>query len=346
MVEEVSMTDRHEDWTRRTFVGGLTTAGTAGLFGLRPEPAFAEQPPETTRLRVSQSPAICFAPQYLAGEQLFQAEGFTDVSYVKRPKEVSTPFTPEADYADIFSTDVGSLVAAIDRGRPIVVLLGLHGGCYELFVTERVRSLRDLAGKRIAIPGLHTGRHLVLSAILAYIGLDPRRDIDWVTEEAPVAMRLLAEGKVDGFMGFPPEPQELRAKGVGRVLMSMRVDRPWSQHFCCFVAGQRDFVRRHPVATKRALRAILRATSVCALEPDRVALYLVEKGFVMRPDFVRQTLTELPYGRWREYSSEDTMRFYALKLHEVGLVRTSPQMLIEQGTDWRFLNELKKELKG
>src|SRR5262245_8243710 len=129
------MSDRREDWTRRTFVGGLAMAGAARLFG-RPELTFAEPPPETTRLRVSQSPAICFAPQYLAGEQLFQAEGFTDVSYVKRPEKVSTPFTPEADYADIFSTDVGSLVAAIDRGRPIVVLLGLHGGCYELFVTE------------------------------------------------------------------------------------------------------------------------------------------------------------------------------------------------------------------
>jgi NitT/TauT family transport system substrate-binding protein len=337
---------RADQWDRRKFLHAAALTGTAGLVGLQPARALAEPPPETTRLRVSQSPAICFAPQYLAGEQLFQAEGFTDVSYIKRPKEVSTPFTPEADYADIFSTDVGSLIAAIDRGRPIVVLLGLHGGCYELFVTEQVRSLRDLVGKRVAIPGLHTGRHLVLSAILAYIGLDPRRDIDWVTEEASVAMRLLAEGKVDGFMGFPPEPQELRAKGVGRVLVSMRVDRPWSEHFCCFVAGQRDFVRRHPVATKRALRAILRAASICALEPDRVAQYLVEKRFVMRPDFVRQTLTELPYGRWREYNSEHTIRFYALKLHEAGLVRTSPQLLIEQGTDWRFLNELKKELKG
>jgi len=340
------MTNSTNHWDRRQVLRAAAMAGAAGVMGLQAEYAEAEPPPETVRLRVSQSPAICFAPQYFAGEQLFKTEGFTDVSYVKRPEKVPTPFAPEADYADIFSTDVGSLVAALDRGRPIVVLLGLHGGCYELFVTERIRSFRDLVGKRVAIPGLHTGRHLVLSAILAYIGLDPHRDIVWVTEEAPVAMRLLADGKVDGFMGFPPEPQELRAKGIGRVLVSMRVDRPWSEHFCCFVAGQRDFVRQHPVATKRALRAILKAGSVCAREPDRVAQYLVEKKFVMRPDFVRQTLTELPYGRWREYSSEDTLRFYALKLHEVGLVRTNPQKLIEQGADWRFLNELKKELKG
>ena len=39
------------------------------------------------------------------------------------------------------------------------------------------------------------------------------------------------------------------------------------------------------------------------------------------------------------------MRFYALRLHEPGMIK-SPQKLIAQGTDWRFFNELKKEMKG
>jgi NitT/TauT family transport system substrate-binding protein len=59
-----------------------------------------------------------------------------------------------------------------------------------------------------------------------------------------------------------------------------------------------------------------------------------------------QTLTELPYERWREYDPEDTMRFYALRLHEVGMIKSTPQEIIAAGTDWRFLNELKRELKA
>jgi hypothetical protein len=39
-------------------------------------------------------------------------------------------------------------------------------------------------------------------------------------------------------------------------------------------------------------------------------------------------------------------RFYALRLREAGMIKSTPQRLIAQGTDWRFLNELKKELKG
>jgi NitT/TauT family transport system substrate-binding protein len=57
-------------------------------------------------------------------------------------------------------------------------------------------------------------------------------------------------------------------------------------------------------------------------------------------------MKEVPYGMWREYDPEDTVRFYALRLHEAGMLKASPEKLITQGTDWRVLKELKKELKG
>ena len=159
-------------------------------------------------------------------------------------------------------------------------------------------------------------------------------------------MQLLTEGKIEAFLGFPPEPQELRARRVGHVLVSMTVDRPWSQYFCCFVAAHRAFVRQHPMATKRALRATLKATTVCALEPERAARFLVDHGFAPQYDTMVQTLKELPYLQWREYDAEDTIRFYALRLQETAMIQRTPQQIIAQGTDWRFLNELKRELKG
>jgi NitT/TauT family transport system substrate-binding protein len=332
-----------EGWTRQRFLGGLTVAGTVGLLGMRPRLVAAEPPPETSTLRIGQSPAICFAPQYVAAEQLFQAEEFVDVQYVKRPGAYETILSGEADIA---STDAASIIVSLDKRQPIVVLVGLHIGCYELFGTEQIRSIRDLAGKTVAIPGLHSGRHLMLSTMLAYVGVHPRRDINWVTQPARESMQLLAEGKIDAFLGFPPEPQELRARGVGRVLVSMTRDRPWSQYFCCFVAANRAFVRKYPIATKRALRAILKAANVCALDPEHAARFLVDRGFAPHYDYTVQILKEIPYLQWRDYTPEDTVRFYALHLHEVGIIKHTPQKLIEQGTDWRFLNELKQELKG
>ena len=59
-----------------------------------------------------------------------------------------------------------------------------------------------------------------------------------------------------------------------------------------------------------------------------------------------EVLKGLPFARWRDTSPEDTLRFHALRLHEGGIIKSEPQKIIAQGTDWRYLNELKKELKA
>jgi NitT/TauT family transport system substrate-binding protein len=151
-----------------------------------------------------------------------------------------------------------------------------------------------------------------------------------------------------GLLGLQERPAagEPLPETSGQVVVNTAVDRPWSQYFCCMVAGNQEFIRKHPVATKRALRAILKAADVCALEPDRMARLLVDRDYVKRYDYALQTMQELPYGTWREYDPEDTIRFFALRLHEAGMIQSSPQKIIAQGTDWRFFDALKKELKG
>ena len=336
------MGSRRDHLSRREFVGGMAAAG---IVGLRPDHAGAEPPPETTRLRLIKTVSICQAPQYFA-EELFRSEGFTDVKYVEKegPQAIAQALTSgEADINMHFS---GPLIIRIDAGDPIVILGGVHPGCYELFGTERIRSIRDLKGKTVGVRGLGGPEHVFLASMMAHVGLDPRRDVTWVTHTTAESLRLLADGKIDGFLGFPPDPQEARARKIGHVVVNSNLDRPWSQYFCCVAAGNREFVRKHPVATKRALRAILKAADVCATSPEPVARLLVDKGYTARQDHALQAVREIPYGRWRQYDPEDTVRFYALRLHEAGMIKASPQKIIAQGTDWRFLNELKKELKG
>jgi hypothetical protein len=116
--------------------------------------------------------------------------------------------------------------------------------------------VKDLKGKTVAVPGMGTDHHLVVVSVAAYIGLDRRSDITFVTPATAEAMQLLAEGKIDAMMGFPPEPPELRPRKIGHVVVNMTTDRPWSQYFCCMLASNWNFVRRHPVATKRAVRLL------------------------------------------------------------------------------------------
>src|SRR5262249_17705846 len=183
--------------------------------------------------------------------------------------------------------------------------------------------------------------------MLAYVGLDPRKDVQWVTDDKlGDSMRRFVDGKVDALMGFAPEPQELRARKVGHVIVNTAQDAPWSYYFCCMLVANRNFVASYPVATKRAVRAILKAADICSQDPERAARYMAQKGYEPRYQLGLEVLKELPYNRWRTASPEDTLRFHALRLHEVGMIKTNPATLISQRTDWRFLNELKSELKA
>ena len=333
-------------WSRREFLKDMAAvAGSAALSGADLQSAIADAPPETSRIRLVKS-SLCTAPAYVA-EELLHREGFSDVQYLDDdPLEIGTSKLVATGAADLNMSFGLTTLIRVEAGEPVVMLGGVHTGCYELFANERVRTVRDLRGCRVAVPGIGSSHHLFLSVIASYVGLDPSREISWITLSRADGKQQLAEGKVDAYLGFPPDPQELRANGIGHVVLNSSTDKPWSQYFCCMVIGNSEFVRRNPIATKRALRALLKATDLCATEPMRTAQFLVDRGYVQSREYALQTLSDVPYGKWRDYNAEDSVRFFALRLREVGMVKSSPQKLIAQGTDWRFLNELKRELKA
>ena len=335
---------RNDHWSRREFLSTAAFAGAGALLGWQTDGIAAEPPPETKKLTLWRGDSICQAPQYVA-EALFASEGFTDLQYLKGGGGAVAKAVASGE-VQITQVFVGPLLMRIDAGDPVVLLGGGHVGCLELFGNDRVRTVRDLKGKTVVLSALESPPHVFLAIVMAHVGLDPRKDLTLVTRPPAEAVRLFEEGKVDAYIASPPAAQELRAKKVGHVIVDSTTDRPWSQYFCCMVVGNREFVRKHPVATKRAMRALLKSADICALEPERAARTLVDKGFTTRYDYALQTMKELPYGKWREYDPEDTVRFYSLRLQEVGMIKSSPQKIIAQGTDWRFLRELKKELKG
>jgi NitT/TauT family transport system substrate-binding protein len=339
-------TRRGGNWDRREFVkGAAALASFAALMGYDSTVARAEPPPETKRIRLSKIPGICIAPQYVA-EELLHAEGFTDVEYVTTEAGAGQSRALASGEIDATINYAAPLIIPLDAGQPIVVLAGIHVGCFELFGHEPVRALHDLKGRSVGVQAMGSSPHVFLVAMARHVGLDPERDIKWVTDPLVRPKVLFEQGKIDAFLGFPPEPQELRSRRIGRVIIDSSVDRPWSQYFCCMIAANRDFVDRNPVATKRLVRAMLKASDLCAAQPERAARLLVDGGFTPNHDYALQTMKEISYRRWRDYNPEDTIRFYALRLQEAGMIKSSPQKLIAQGTDWRFLNELKKELKA
>jgi NitT/TauT family transport system substrate-binding protein len=330
---------------------GFAGLGAAGFYGGRKSIA-AEPPPEVTTIRFEKDPVTCLAPQ--AAEELLRAESFTDIrcvdmteAYVRRAETAKSGAVGdmmahgEVDFGRAF---VPGLIMAMEAGAPITILAGLHIGCFEVFGRNDIQAMADLRGRTVGISS-NFEDELLVKIMAGLVGLDPAKDIRWVSSLSRGPMDLFIEGKIDAFLAAPPDLQEVRARNIGHVIVSSIADRPWSQYYCCFFATRTEFAHAYPVATKRVLRAILKAADLCVSQPARMAQLLVNQGYTTRYDYALQALSEIRYDVWRDYDPEDTLRFYALRMQEAGLIKSNPQKLIAEHTDWRFLNGLKRELK-
>jgi NitT/TauT family transport system substrate-binding protein len=328
--------------TRRRFLSALSAAGAAAAALPYPRVEAAEPLPETTRVGLPKVPIICFAPVY-ACEELLRNEGFTDIHFV----DISVPELLDSSALGTGRIDFAAQLTlahliGFDAGAPITLLSGVHVGCYELFAHGDIRTITDLKGNKVG----SLGANPLVSMISAWVGLDPKTDLTLFDDPAAKPLELFVEGKLDAYLAFPPEPQQLHARKAGHVILRTAVDRPWSQYFCCTLAGNKEYVARHPAATKRVIRAILKAADLCGRQPEQSARLIVDRGFIEGYDYALQTLNENPYGQWREYDAEDSIRFYALRLNELGMIKRDPKRILAEGTDFRFFDEVRRELKA
>jgi len=329
--------------SRRRFLSTASAAAVACAVP-RTESAGTSVPPEVRRIRLSWIPALCLAPQYLA-KSLLYAEGFQQVEYVRFTR-TGGGAEPAASVVDVSLEAVGSGIVGIDAGLPLVHLAGVHLGCYELFAQSGIQSFRDLKHGTIPIDGVNGPQHLFLSTMASYVGLDPRVDFRWEVHSSQVSKRLLEQGRVDAYLGLPPDPQDLRARGIGHVIVNTTTDKPWSQYYCCLLTANAEFARKYPNATLRAVRAILKAADLCASAPEAAARELVKAGYTGNYDVALKSLKDVDFRSWRSENPENTIRFHSVRLHEIGVIKSTPAQILARGTDWRYLDLLKRELKG
>jgi NitT/TauT family transport system substrate-binding protein len=194
------------------------------------------------------------------------------------------------------------------------------------------------------------------TAVLKYIGITPGEDAELVTVPPghltfgnPFADGRRGPGptatpRLDALFTWPTESLSMRDTGAGHSILNSMTDEPWSQQYCCVLASTKEFVEKNPIATKRALRGLLRGIDHSAESPEQTALTMYENGWAAIPDYALETAGMIEYGAWRTHDPEDSLRFYALRLQEAGLIKSTPEEIIERGTDWSFLEELKKEM--
>jgi NitT/TauT family transport system substrate-binding protein len=342
---------------RRSLAVGATIAGGGLLAACEQSPSPAASsgatlpPPETTTVRFV-SPAPCDPPSALAKEFLLE-EGFKDIQYPRAANTTTEWLT--SNLAD-FSTGYGNLIAAnVDAGLPIVTLAGMHPGCFEIFATPGISTIRDLRGKTIAVNATNASDQFYgfFSILLSYVGVDPRTEVSFIQVGPDLnALRdAFLDGRSQAFIAPAAFGPLLRRnpKNPGKVILDTTMDKPWSQYYCCQLVANRDWARKYPIATKRVTRAILRATDLVAKDKPGAAREYVARGFYATPsstdlDITNEVIRDLSYD-WREFDPEETLRFFALRLADAKLIKSTPQQIISQGSDFAYMRQLRTELK-
>ena len=344
--------------SRRTFLRGAAglgiTAATATLLNAcgsdndpSAEPSTTvEGPLETTTIRLPKGAISSFLP-VAAALDFLKEEGFTDIQYVSpsRPEGVFVEFA--AGGFDLMLVPAPMAALRIDAADPIVILGGINAGLFQILGKDGVTSMGDFRGKTLATSGPGAPDDVFLAVTLANVGIDVRTDVTVVTRPHNEAIQALVAGEADGMTSYPPFASEVQAKGIGHVVLDANTDRPWSQYFFSMPAVHRDFFTKNPVATKHALRALLKAADVVAKDPALAARAMVDLGFIGEPLYEATVagVQGIRHDVWRSYEPADTLRFYALRMREAGLIKSTPDQILSRGTDFRSLRELKRELK-
>ena len=312
-------------------------------------------PPETTTVRIV-TPFACDPPMWLAKDFLLE-EGFTDVRYVGgvgRLRDWSTKGT-----VDFGAGHPEAVVTALDAGAPLVALAGIHSGCQEVWVGPGIATLRDLRGKKIAVFAKDTVDqfYAFFATTLAYVGIDPVKDVTFfeVGPDYEALMKAFVDGRSDAFLAAADGAAVLRRnpRTASTKILDQSVDKPWSQYVCCLLVANRDWTRQHPVATKRFTRAVMRAADATVKDLPSAAHLGAAGGFqpllhhptaLSDEQIIKETIA-MPSYAWRELDPEETLRFFALRLGDVKLIKSTPQQILTQGSDVAYLRQLQKELK-
>jgi NitT/TauT family transport system substrate-binding protein len=242
------------------------------------------------------------------------------------------------------------------------VVAGLHTGCIQMFARPGIDKITDLRGKMIAvnskvvvtagdkaIPDLFYG---FLVSLFTHVGMQAS-DVNFVEIGADKDLvSYFVDGKADAVLAVHVQGPILQAnpKSPGRVILDTSMDKPWSQNYCCLLNTNRDWANAHPIALKRATRAILRGVDAGKLDVRAAARSAAERDtFKDSPGYTEQVIYEcIRYESfdWRDYDPEETLRFFALRLRDAKLIKKSPQQVIDEGSDFAYFRQLRKELKA
>ncbi|MEY2466393.1 MAG: sulfonate transport system substrate-binding protein, partial [Verrucomicrobiota bacterium] len=244
----------------------------------KPEPPAAGGP---TKIRVGYIGLTCEAPIFTAVEKGFFKEEGLDVSLVK---------CEWANYKDVLALGgydithhlVMYFLKPIEQGLDVKFTGGIHRGCLRVQAkaSSAIRTIEDLRGKRIGVPGMGTPPFIFANRVLGAHGIDPRTEVHWIVFPAGELGLALDKGEVDAVADSEPIGSMLLAQGKVRNVADQAADAPYKDEYCCAVIVNGKYLAANPKASAAATRALLKAAKWVEANPAAAAQLSVEKKYL------------------------------------------------------------------
>lgn len=262
-------------------MGGCDRSKTTGNTGDAAPKTGQTASAELKKIKIGYVGLTCDTDIFVAYEKGFFKDEGLDVEMIKMP----WPDLREAlSLGKIDATHhlIMFLLKPIEGGVNIRLTAGVHKGCLRVqaAMNSDIKTVLDLKGKRIAVPGMGTPPFILASRAMVAAGMDPNKDVDWKVFP-PAEMELaLDKGLVDAVADSEPIGTMLVSKGKVRNIVDQATDAPYKDEYCCGVVVSAKMCDGDPPTAGKITRAILKGSKWTDTNPAAAAALAVEKKYI------------------------------------------------------------------
>ena len=279
---------------------------------------------DSNKVRVGYIGLTCEAPIFSAVEKGFFKEEGLEVSLVKCDWKNYKDVLALGGY-DVTHHLVMYFLKPIEQGLDVKFTGGIHRGCLRLQagINGSIRTVKDVRGKRIGVPGMGTPPFIFANRVLGANGIDPSREITWLVYPAGELGLALDKGEVDAVADSEPIGSLLVAQGKVRNIADQAVDMPYADEYCCAVLVNGKFLARNPKASAAATRALLKGAKWVEANPRAAARLSVERKYLAStPDQNTVAISHLRYVP-SVSGAQTAVRLAAAEMKRAGMLSPS-----------------------
>lgn len=235
----------------------------------------------SNKVRIGYVGITCEAPIFSAVENGFFKEEGLEVEMVKCEWSNYKDVLALGGY-DVTHHLIMYFLKPIEQGLDVKMTGGIHRGCLRVQASTKgnIRTVKDLKGKKIGVPGMGTPPFIFANRVLGANGIDPARDVNWLVFPAGELGLALDRGEVDAVADSEPIGSMLIAQGKVRNIADQAMDPPYNTEYCCAVIVGGKFLKANPKTAAAATRALLKGAKWVETNPMAAAKISVERKYL------------------------------------------------------------------